>query len=100
MNEIIITLIITIGLGGFAFISTWLGYIAGHSIGYDKGKKEGSIEELENVKDKINIKRDNLLNIDDRMNDLNIYKKCKIQGYSDSIGIIDKHIAELKGNGE
>ena len=39
MNEIIITLIIAIGLGGFAFISTWLGYIAGHSIGYDKGKK-------------------------------------------------------------
>ena len=90
--ELIKTICICFGLGIWTFISIWLGYIAGHTKGYDKGKKEGSIESLENIKDEINIKRDNLLNSED----LNLLKKCNIQGYSDSMGILNKYISGLK----
>lgn len=51
--ELIKTICICFGLGIWTFICIWLGYIAGHSKGYDKGKKEGSIEELEKIYNKI-----------------------------------------------
>lgn len=52
---------------------------------------EMAIKILENIESEIKIKRDKL------NNNPNFFKKCKMQGYSDSIGILEKHIAELKG---
>jgi len=52
---------------------------------------EMAIKILENIESEIKIKRDKL------NNNPNFFKKCKMQGYSDSIGILEKNIAELKG---
>ena len=46
---------------------------------------------LENIKSEIEVKRNNL------SKNPNDFKKCKMQGYSDSMGIINKHIEVLKG---
>ena len=52
---------------------------------------EMTITILENIKSEIEVKRDKL---GERPN---YAKQCKMQGYSDSMGIINKHIEVLKG---
>lgn len=54
--------------------------------------KEMTIKILENIRSEIKTKRDTL-----GKNNLDYFKQFKMQGYSDSMGILTKHINSLKG---
>ena len=56
--------------------------------GYEKGKKHGAIEELEKIKAEIEI----LVKVNDDLENYGIST-----GMLTTLGILDKHISELKG---
>ena len=55
--EIITTIFLLIGFGGWSFVCVWLGYISGKDKGFDEGYYRGvQRERSKRVKDKIKLK--------------------------------------------
>lgn len=93
ITDILVVLLILIGIGTIVYwILKFAFWIVEKMIKKsDEKDNRNLIIELEKAKAEIKKRRDALDN-----DDLNDYKKCKMQGYSDSMGILDHRIKELK----